>query len=480
MALTKVNSRMIEKNIVNVKDYGAVGDGTTDDTAAIQSAVDDLTSNGVLYFPPSKYNIRARIYIQDLNNISIIGDGVEILATVQPSQLEFTNINGLTIEGITFDCNNYVTGACVVINSSDVRVFNCRFIHSGDGGGASGSGYGFVHNTTSSAVGTKRSGLLVDGCIFADGTRDGLQTKSVDDVVVSNCVFRDWDQTGMDHHAFGGGVAVGERITVSNCTFDNCGNAGTHAAISCFNKQATIDGNVIANGECGVLFGGLDGVISNNRFENMADDVLQTINTSVTQELLITGNYLELSGGTRLITLFDNNDPTDGPLYANITNNIIEGSGTSLIHFRRAGGTLRFLDNIYANGFLYLTVYGSIQPDIELRQTFVIELDDAEVSGSIGTFFGSGSGGDFGGVIVHVQDVTDFNQAFFGSCAYSQVNTTVAKSDMPDKGANILFRDYEPSTLSAGNVQLGTNATGQFKIRNDSGSTKRFRVTFER
>lgn len=37
----------------SVTDFGATGDGTTDDTAAIQAAIDSLTSGGELFFPPA-------------------------------------------------------------------------------------------------------------------------------------------------------------------------------------------------------------------------------------------------------------------------------------------------------------------------------------------------------------------------------------------------------------------------------------------
>lgn len=47
MSLTKATYSMIENGAVNVSDFGAVGDGVTDDTAAIQAAVDYAVANSV-------------------------------------------------------------------------------------------------------------------------------------------------------------------------------------------------------------------------------------------------------------------------------------------------------------------------------------------------------------------------------------------------------------------------------------------------
>lgn len=64
-------------DIVSVKDYGAVGDGTTDDTLAIQAAVDALAANsgGTLLFPAGTYKITDTITVN--RSINLVGDSIQ-------------------------------------------------------------------------------------------------------------------------------------------------------------------------------------------------------------------------------------------------------------------------------------------------------------------------------------------------------------------------------------------------------------------
>ena len=72
MSLTKVSYSMISGAGANVLDYGAVGNGTTDDTAAIQAAINSLTSGGAVQFPSGTYLISSTIVVA-INGITLQG-----------------------------------------------------------------------------------------------------------------------------------------------------------------------------------------------------------------------------------------------------------------------------------------------------------------------------------------------------------------------------------------------------------------------
>src|SRR5207244_2091983 len=62
---------------LNVKDYGAVGDLTTDDTAAIQAAIDDAKARKLpLRFPYGQYRITDTLVIEQVAGFQMWGSGL--------------------------------------------------------------------------------------------------------------------------------------------------------------------------------------------------------------------------------------------------------------------------------------------------------------------------------------------------------------------------------------------------------------------
>jgi hypothetical protein len=78
MSLTKVTYAMVQNGVFNVKDYGAIGDGTANDTAAILAAIAAAETNlgGTVYFPCGSYAVSATITPTSLAiPITFKGDG---------------------------------------------------------------------------------------------------------------------------------------------------------------------------------------------------------------------------------------------------------------------------------------------------------------------------------------------------------------------------------------------------------------------
>jgi hypothetical protein len=62
------------KDTVSVKDFGAVGNGVVDDTAAIQAAINSLSQYDSLYFPAGQYLVSSTLTL-NTSYVSLIGDG---------------------------------------------------------------------------------------------------------------------------------------------------------------------------------------------------------------------------------------------------------------------------------------------------------------------------------------------------------------------------------------------------------------------
>jgi hypothetical protein len=96
--LTNVQAKLRET--VSVKDFGAVGDGVADDTAAIQAAIN--AADGV-YFPSGVYLVTSTINTK--SNLTLTGESrlvATLFATGDFDIFRINNSNNLTIENLTF------------------------------------------------------------------------------------------------------------------------------------------------------------------------------------------------------------------------------------------------------------------------------------------------------------------------------------------------------------------------------------------
>lgn len=91
---------------LSVKDFGAVGDGSTDDATAIQAALDAVPETGSLFFPSGTYIVGQTLVI-NTDNITVYGDAVIKAknAVSFTTILNASNRTGVTIKGLDLDAN---------------------------------------------------------------------------------------------------------------------------------------------------------------------------------------------------------------------------------------------------------------------------------------------------------------------------------------------------------------------------------------
>jgi len=123
MALTKVSYSMIEGSPVNIDDFGAVGNGVANDSAAIQAAIDYLATNfdgGTVVCDPAKtYGIGTTVIVKGYVTLDF-----STAKVIPLSNIDMINVNiGGVIKGQRFDTTgiSYSAIAVKITPSTNLR-----------------------------------------------------------------------------------------------------------------------------------------------------------------------------------------------------------------------------------------------------------------------------------------------------------------------------------------------------------------------
>lgn len=245
---------------VNVKWFGAKGDGVTDDTAAVQQAI-TLYSN--IYISNGTYLVNA-ISIPD--NRYIYGNKNAIIKSLNSDTYMCFTINSgnkdnfisnISIENITFEGLSTTAGFSefkhlIRINGGkNITIKNCRFLSfSGDA----------IYIGSGEVAGQERhnKNITIDNCFF-DGVnkenRNGISVIDGSNILINDCFFTRCTKSNMpgavdiepDNNSF----HIINNIKVANCSFDDVG--GT-CVLSFYSPPAPTNINTI--------------IFENNNFKN--------------------------------------------------------------------------------------------------------------------------------------------------------------------------------------------------------------------
>lgn len=175
-----LRAEIILDDIIHVNQFGARGDGSHDDTEAIQAALDNSETRKVLFRKGKRYLTRDTIKINNSNTI-INGNGA-IMFPHYTNGIVIENVNNTIIDGLNFD-NSVATSAIqikgcigVAIDNSNITNISNKGIHVIDSSHVSML-YNLFHGTTYSTC------VLLDGnnseCINIETSRFDSFAKAI-------------------------------------------------------------------------------------------------------------------------------------------------------------------------------------------------------------------------------------------------------------------------------------------------------------
>lgn len=297
MTLTKATYSMIDGAPVNVRDYGAVGDGTTDDAAAIQAAVNAATANQTVYFPAGTYAVGAAgIAVTNKTGVTLAGDGAIIKATAISSltipslgacSIRFSSCTRSGARGLTVNGNSIASAAIGFSAGTECFVENCTVFGSGGTGQIISSNGGvrnrFINNIVHSGSGTAR------GMWLGNVTATDMET----DIDITDNIVRNNPATGIVLSSVGGRCVGNHARTNEGAGIIFPGGGGYSA------KNLAVAGNYCVD----------------NLFHGMQSDVIYATDADCVSGINLTGNVCSSNSrgsGSGIYMLYSRNCAVTG------------------------------------------------------------------------------------------------------------------------------------------------------------------------
>lgn len=238
---------------VDVSQYNAVGDGVTDDSAAIADALAAVSSTGgSLVFPPGVYAVGSDGWegfsVSNKDNVTVLGAGarIKLLANVSTNKAIFTfsDCDDLWIDGLKIDGNDYSALGIELDTCVRYRITNNRIYDLGDGTNAVDGG---VINTRTCSKGLITGNHIGPCNTSTDGQAyRGIWMGSTGGTMESETRVSNNHVEGME----GSGIVnMGVDIAVDGNVIDSCfSGIIISTATDAQSKNITISGNVAMSG----------------------------------------------------------------------------------------------------------------------------------------------------------------------------------------------------------------------------------------
>lgn len=306
-AATFTTNGSVKQTVYNVRDYGAVGDGVTDDSSAIQTAI--MAANvagGEVLFPQSVYIVNAPLTFTNVQNVTIrgtqkasaiikAGSGFVGAVNYRTGILNFKNgvsdLNNITIENLTLDANNVTNCPALVVsagltsyNMNNFMVKDC-IIKNTDSSTPAVMVAAGISTTLIGPFGTI-NGLVFDGLEAAYNGLDAILFDGFNhnNVRFTACNFHDNGRSAV--YLATDGFPGGSNWTVKDCRFVN-NKIGDYSSTGADFHDKNLSG--IKNLE-----------IENNYFGPTTLTITDNFNLTIynSEGLRIKNNFFEGPGGT--------------------------------------------------------------------------------------------------------------------------------------------------------------------------------------